>query len=156
MDERNSTTIRLNLFHKYKVQVQVKKEVHAKNMNEVKDNFDVYNFCKLLHTKKWDEFIKNLLNDNAKHDFLDEMAKRLKYYLLDLTEEKKKVKINKYPPYAIQWEGMTSDVSDCKGGVRKVDLRFYNGYLMLPSIVTVLHAKTKNEIPLKIVGDATN
>jgi hypothetical protein len=51
---------------------------------------------------------------------------------------------------------MTSDVGDIKGGVRKVDPRFYNQYQMLPWIVTILHAKIKNEIPLKIVGDATN
>jgi hypothetical protein len=93
-------------------------------MNEVKDNFDVYNFCELLHTKKWDEFIKNPLNDKAKQNFLDKMTTRSKYNLLDLTEGEKKVKINKYPPYAIQWEGMTSDVGDCKGGFRKVDPRF--------------------------------
>jgi hypothetical protein len=37
-----------------------------------------------------------------------------------------------------------------------VDPYFYNGYLMLPSIVTILHAKIKNEILSKIVGDATN
>jgi hypothetical protein len=50
---------------------------------------------------------------------------------------------------------MTSDVGGIKGGVRKNDLRFYNGYQMLPSIVTILHAKIKNEIPSKIVADAT-
>ncbi len=52
---------------------------------------------------------------------------------------------------------MTLDVGGIKGGVRKIDLHFYNGYQMLPSIVTILlHAKIKNEIPLKIVADATN
>jgi hypothetical protein len=51
---------------------------------------------------------------------------------------------------------MTSDVGGIKGVARKVDLRFYIGYQMLPSIVTILHAKIKNEIPSKIVADATN
>jgi hypothetical protein len=51
---------------------------------------------------------------------------------------------------------MTSDVGGIKAGVRKVDHCFYNGYQMLPSIVTILHAKIKNEIPSKIVADATN
>ena len=51
---------------------------------------------------------------------------------------------------------MTSDVGGIKGGLRKFDLRFYNGYQMLPSILTILHAKIKNEIPSKIVRDATN
>ncbi len=76
--------------------------------------------------------------------------------LSELTEEEKKIKINKYPPYGILWEGMTLDVGGIKGEVKKVDLRFYNGYQMLPSIVTILHAKIKNEIPSKTVADATN
>jgi hypothetical protein len=84
------------------------------------------------------------------------MTKRSKYMLSELTDEEKKIKINKYPPYGILWEGMTLDVGGIKGGVRKVDLRVYNGYQMLPSIVTILHAKIKNEIPSKIVADATN
>ncbi len=53
-------------------------------------------------------------------------------------------------------EGMTSDVGGIKKGVRTVDPRFYNGYLMLPSIITILHAKIKKEIPSKIVSDPTN
>jgi hypothetical protein len=43
------------------------------------------------------------------------MTKRSKYTLSELSEEEKKTKINKYPPYAIQWEGMTLDV----GGIKK-------------------------------------
>jgi hypothetical protein len=156
LDKHNMTTIRPNLFHTYKFQVQVKREVHMKNIKENNDNFVVYTYCEPLHTTKWDEFIKNPLNDKAKRDFLDEMTKRSKYTLSELTEEEKKIKINIYPPYGILWEGMTSDVGGNKGGVRKVDLRFYNGYQMLPSIVTILHAKIKNEIPSKIVAYATN
>ncbi len=116
---------------------------------DIKDDFDIYNYCELLHTKRWEEFIKNPLNDKAKREFLDEMTKISEYNLSNLSEEEKKVKINKYPPYAIQWEGMMSDVGDIKGGVRKVDPRFYNGYQMLPLIVTILHTKIKNEIPSK-------
>jgi hypothetical protein len=156
LDKRNMTTIKPNLFHTYKVQVQVKREIHMKNMKENNDDVVVYTYCKLLHTTKLDEFIKNLLNNKAKWVFSDEMTKRSKYMLSELTEEEKKIKINKYPLYGILWEGMTSDVGGIKGGDRKVDLHFYNGYQTLPSIVTVLHAKIKNEILLKIVADATN
>ncbi len=74
LDEHNMTMIRPNLFHTYKVQVQVRGEIHMKNMKENNDDFVVYTYCKLLHTTKWDEFIKNLLNDKAKRDFLDEMT----------------------------------------------------------------------------------
>ncbi len=80
-NERHMTTIRPNLFHPYKVQVQVKREVHVKNMKKNNDNFVLYTYCKLLHTTKWDEFIKNPLNDKTKRDFLDEMTKRSKYTL---------------------------------------------------------------------------
>jgi hypothetical protein len=76
LDKRNMMTISPNLFHTYQVQVQVKREVHMKNMKENNDNFVVYTYCKLLHTAKLDEFIKNLLNDKAKRDFLDEMTIR--------------------------------------------------------------------------------
>ncbi len=51
---------------------------------------------------------------------------------------------------------MTSDVGGIKKGVRKVDPHFYNRYLMLPSIIMILHAKIKKEIPSKIVSDPTN
>ncbi len=61
-----------------------------KNMKENNDNFVIYTYCKLQHTTKWDEFIKNPLNDKAKRDFLDEMTKISKYMILELTEEEKK------------------------------------------------------------------
>ncbi len=38
---------------------------HEKD-EENNDDFVVYTFCELLHTTKWDDFIKNLLNDKAK------------------------------------------------------------------------------------------
>jgi hypothetical protein len=89
-DESNLTMIRPNLFHIYKIQVQVKKEVHAKNMKQYDDDYDIYNYCELLNTKKWDNFINNLLNDNAKRDYLDDMTRRSKYTLSELSEEEKK------------------------------------------------------------------
>jgi hypothetical protein len=48
------------------------------------------------------------------------------------------------------------DVGGTKNAGRKVDPSFYNRYHMLPSIITMLHAKTKKEIPTKIVSDAAN
>ncbi len=43
-----------------------------------------------------------------------------------------------------------------KEELEKLTCIFTNGYQMLPSIITILHAKIKNEIPSKIVADATN
>jgi len=120
------------------------------------DDYEVNKYCELLNNNKWDKFISDPLNDKAKRDFLDFMTKRSKYTLSELTEEEAKIQINDYPPYAIQWEGMTVDVGKTTNAVRKVDPRFYNGYLMLPSIITMLHAKIKKEIPSKIVSDPSN
>ena len=72
------------------------------------------------HTK-WDEFINNPLNDKAKQDFIDEMTNRSRFVLSTLSEEEKRIRINKNPPYAITFEGMTSDVGQIINGVRKVD-----------------------------------
>lgn len=156
-EKRNQITSRPNLFHKYKIQAQVKKDVHAKKMKENdNDDYEVYQYCELLNNEKWDTFIDDPLNEKAKRYFLDYMTKRSKYKLSELTEEETKFQINDYPPYAIQWDGMTVDVGGTKNAVRKVDPRFYNGYLMLPSIITMLHAKIKKEIPSKIVSDPTN
>jgi hypothetical protein len=156
-EERNSTTYRPNLFHNYTIQVQVKKEVHEKNMKEGKqDNFDVYNFCNLLQKKEWEEYCKNPLSDKFKRDFLDKMTKQSDYNLSKLSNKEKKVKINNYPPYGIKWDSMTLDVGKIKGGIRQVDPHHYNGYYMLPLIITILRGKIKNEIQSKIVGDATN
>ena len=156
-ERRNQTTSRPNLFHTYKIQGQVKRELHVKKMKECdNDDYVVYKYCELVNNDKWDKFISDPLNDKAKRDFLDFMTKRNKYTLSELSEEETKNKINEYPPYAIQWEGLTVDVGATKNAIRKVDPRFYNGYLMLPSIITMLHAKIKKEIPSKIVSDPTN
>jgi hypothetical protein len=89
-DERNMTTIRPNLFHTYKVQVQVKREVHMKNMKENNDDFVVYTYCELLHTTNWDEFIKILLNDKAKCDFSRQDDKKIKIYTIGTNRGREK------------------------------------------------------------------
>ncbi len=90
LDESNMTTIRPNLFHTYKVQVQVKREVHMKNMKENNGNFVNYTYCKLLHTTKWDEFIKNPLNEKAKQDFFRLDDKKIKLYAIKTNRGREK------------------------------------------------------------------
>ncbi len=41
-DERNLRTTRPNLFYSYEIQVQVKKELHAKNIKQYDDDYDIY------------------------------------------------------------------------------------------------------------------
>ncbi len=66
-------TSRPNLFHTIKIQGQVKKDIHAKNMKQYDDDdYEAYKYCELLKTNKWDKFISDPLNDKAKQDFLDD------------------------------------------------------------------------------------
>jgi hypothetical protein len=93
----------------------VEKELHKKNMKEGKqNNYVVYNFFDLLHTKEWEDYCKNPLSDKVKRDFLYKMTKRSDYNLSRLSKEGKKVKMNKYPPYGNKWESMMLDVGDIK------------------------------------------
>ena len=43
-EDHNTTTIRPVLYHTYKIQGQIKKDVHKKNMTGVVDNFEVYKY----------------------------------------------------------------------------------------------------------------
>jgi hypothetical protein len=47
--------------------VRSKKDAHMKRMKESdNDDYTVYQYCELLHNKKWDKFINDPLNDKAK------------------------------------------------------------------------------------------
>ena len=94
-EKRNQKTSRPNLFHTYKIQGQVKKEVHVKKMKQNdNDDYVVYQYCELLHNDKWEKFVEDPLNEKGKQDFLDNMTKRSKYTLSEPTEEETKLQIN--------------------------------------------------------------
>ena len=68
-DKRNQTTSRPNLFHTYKIQKEVKKDAHKKRMKDNdNDDYLAYQYCDLLHNKKWDKFINDCLKDLTDHD----------------------------------------------------------------------------------------
>ena len=49
------------------------------------------------------------------------------------------------PPYGISLESVTTDVGKIDtGGMRKVDARHYNGYLLIPGLVYHMSSKIKN------------
>jgi hypothetical protein len=52
--------------------------------------FVVCTYCELLHTTKWDEFIKNLLNDKAKRDFFRRDDKKIKIYAIGTNRGREK------------------------------------------------------------------
>ena len=49
------------------------------------------------------------------------------------------------PPYGITLDSVTTDVGpNDTGGMRKVDTRHYNGYLLVPGLVYHMLSKIKN------------
>jgi hypothetical protein len=69
---------------------------------------------------------------------------------------KEKFPENTSPPYGIFYESMTVTVGKIEKGCRRVDQRHLNGYDMIPIIVTILHAKEKNDILPNVVSDDLN
>jgi hypothetical protein len=69
---------------------------------------------------------------------------------------KEKFPKNTSPPYGIIYKSMTVTVGKIEKGCRQVDQRHLNGYDMIPIIVTILHAKTKNDIIPNVVSDDLN
>ncbi len=63
---------------------------------------------------------------------------------------------NASPPYGIFYKSMTVTVGKIEKGHRQVDQRHLNGYDMIPIIVTILHAKKKNDIIANVVSDGLN
>jgi hypothetical protein len=51
---------------------------------------------------------------------------------------------------------MTVTVGKIEKGRRRLDQRHVNGYNMIPIIVTILHAKKKNDIIPNVVSDNLN
>jgi hypothetical protein len=101
-----------------------------------------YGWWSLLATDKWNTYIKDPLNDNARLAFILKMT------------NKEKFPKNTSPPYGIFYESMTVTVGKIEKGHRRVDQRHLNGYHMILIIVTILHAKKKNDIiPNVVSGD---
>jgi hypothetical protein len=82
------------------------------------------------------------------------MKKKLAF-ILKMTN-KDKFPQNTSPPYGIFYESMTVTVGKIEKGCRQVDQRHLNGYDMIPIIVTILHAKKKNDIIPNVISDDLN
>ncbi len=88
--------------------------------------------------------LKNPLDENASSAFISKMNNREKFPR------------NTSPPYGIFYESMTVTVGKLDKGRQRVDQRHLNGYNMIPIIVTILHAKKKNDIIPNVVSDNLN
>jgi hypothetical protein len=60
------------------------------------------------------------------------------------------------PPYGITYDSVTKDLGNLatKNSPRKVDVRLYNGYLLIPGIVYHLSSKTKSIRVSELFGSA--
>jgi hypothetical protein len=108
------------------------------------DDYKAYGWCSLLATDEWNTYIIDPLNENARLAFIAKM------------NNKEKFPKNTSPPYGVFYESMTVTVGKIEKGRRWVDQRHLNGYDMIPIIVTILHAKKKNDIIPNVVSDDLN
>jgi hypothetical protein len=108
------------------------------------DDYKAYGWCGLLATDKWNTYIKDPLNENARSAFIAKMTNKEEF------PEKAS------PPYAILYKSMTVTVGKIEKGCRLVDQRHLNGFDMIPIIVMILHTKKKNDIIANVVSDDLN
>jgi hypothetical protein len=107
------------------------------------DDHKAYGWCSLLATDKWNTYIKDPLNEKRSA------------FILKMTNKEKFTK-NTSLPYGIFYESMTVTVVKIEKGCRRVDQRHLNGYNMILNIVTIIHAKKKNDIIPNVVSDNLN
>jgi hypothetical protein len=108
------------------------------------DDYKAYGWCGLLATDEWDTYIRDPLNENVRSAFIAKMTNK---------EEFPK---NASTPYGIFYKSMAMTVGKIEKGCRWVDQRHLNGFGMILIIVTILHAKKKNDIIANVVSDDLN
>lgn len=135
-----------NVEPKYTILKDITPANHKNKMDQAGDDEQkAYGWCSLLNTQEWEEYIKNPLNDRSRADFIAKMTNSALH------------KEYAPPPYGIYFESMAVSIGKIeKGGVRHVDQRHLNGYYMIPIIVTILHAKKKNDTLTNVVTDEMN
>jgi len=129
----------------YTIQKDITPANHQKKMNaNDNDEHKAYGWCGLLCMTEWLKYIDNPLNDSARNDFSTKMTCSSDQH--------------RYPPppYGIHFESMAIHIGKITKGVRHVDPRHLNGFDLIPIIVTILHAKKKNETLSNVVTDEMN
>ena len=95
----------------------------------------MYGYSKCLTGFAWDDFVGNPFNVAARKEFI----KTISFPCMDSTKE-----TIMSPPYGITFESVTTDVGTIEtGGMRKIDARHYNGYLIIPGLVYHMLSKIK-------------
>ena len=95
-----------------------------------------YKYPDCLRGPAWDGYVGNPFDITARKDFVMTIS----FPCMDPTK-----KTTMTPPYGISLQSVTTDVGTFDtGGVRKVDARHYNGYLLIPGLVYHMSSKIKN------------
>ncbi len=120
-----------------------KKKIHPFNGND-KGAYG-YPDCLTPYRHAWDAYTKNPFDLLTRKDFLSTIS----LSCLDGTKNTKMM-----PPYAITFKNLTTDVGPIttyKG--RKIDARYYNGYLIIPGIVYHMATKITNSLVTDCYGN---
>jgi hypothetical protein len=108
------------------------------------DDYKAFGWCSLLATDECNTYIKDPLNENARLAFTAKVTNKDKFPQITSS------------PNGIFYKSMTVTVGKIEKGCRGGDQRHLNGYNMIPIIVTILHAKKKNDIIPNVVSDDLN
>jgi len=144
-DKDDRDIFRPKLIDKFRYQTDCTPEKFQQKLK--KDHEDWVEFPEMLKYDVYLDYIKDPFNDNTTRAYLEETSPPSK--------GQQKMKPTKFPPYGIHWENLTSDVGPIeKGGLRCIDVRHYNAYLIIPQIVYHLSSKLRNEPLHKRLGQA--
>ena len=123
------------------------------------DNQDLYGWCDLIG-KEWHMFSKDPLDDATRAQFLDMMTYRLNHQaILNINSPSpdfQSALVNLYPPYAISYKSILSNVGEVIKGRRMVDPQHYSAFDLIPRIIMILHAKESNELISKMAVRPSN
>ncbi len=96
----------------------------------------MYGYPNCLRGPAWDGYVGNPFNSTARKDFI----KTISFPCMDSTKETIMM-----PPYGITFDSVTMDLGPIDtGGMKKVDARHYNGYLLIPGLIYHMSSKIKN------------
>ena len=109
------------------------------------DDCHVYDIPSVIRSETWNAYIRSPFEGVARRAFV----KTITFPCIDDTKQSEMT-----PPYRITYESVTTDLGTVatKNCARKVDVRLYNAYLIIPGIVLHLSSKAKSVEISKILG----
>jgi hypothetical protein len=102
---------------------------YEKVLKEMK-NDSSYEYCTILSSQKWEEYIKDPFNN-----------KKTRAYLSHTVLESKQANKPMNPPFGITFENLTTNIGPIEQQRRLLDVRHYNAYLLIPRLVYHLSIK---------------